>query len=597
MDIGNPQALWLLLLVAALFLFRRHQPRVRMAVGNIHLWREVAPTSAASLVARVRRHWLLILRIAFVVATAIALARPSVPAAERRVALILDVSASMGARSGETRRLDLAKARAISMVAAYPASTQVRLIAAGAAPRPLGDYTAGDPRLPLAIRSLEATAENADLAAAVSAARAGDNAPTSLHVISDAAPPVDAQRGISPSGDVQWVKVGAPVDNVAIVQLAARRLPSSPARGQVLVELRNYGRRALTTEIEIAVEGHRAARLPVRLEAGGNATSVADISPIEGIVTARLPGDDALPADDRRFAVVPRLGRARVLLVGGSFFLEKALSVNPTVAVEHTGSLQVETRDFSAATYDVLVCEGCQAPSDLRVPLLIAAPRGGRAAAPAMLSVSAPEHPLLAGLDLTGLAARPGTSRAPEPSENVIARVGDEPAIVAYERKGVRVVELRVDPADGELPLSPAFPVMIANTIDWLTARDRNPRQVIAGQPVEWLLHRGPPSAEVVLPDNRTLSIPVFENHLTVADTREAGIYRIRDGVSDDLFAVNPATDSESDLLTSTVDPRQAATAGRPVVSRREAFLTLLLFAFVLLTAEWWFRLHSMRRS
>lgn len=600
MGFRDPQALWLLFLIAALLLARRRQPRARTAVGNIYLWREVSPTSATRLIARLRRNWLLLLQIAFVTAAVIALARPMLTVSDDRVVLILDVSASMGARDGETQRLDIAKARAISIAETLSGSAHVRLIAAGAAPRTVGDYAAADPRLASAIRSLELTAESSDIAAAIRATAAAEELPTAIHVISDATPAARTQTALSPKTGVQWVKVGRAADNAAILQLVARRLPSSPARGQVLVEIKNYGTRALNTAVEISVDQEVAARLPVRLDAGAGITHVADVSPLEGIVTARLLTDDALPIDNIRFAVVPPIDSTRILLAGNSFFLEKALSVNPRLTVERNSAQALAAQDdrHRLAAYDVIVCDRCAAPSDAQLPLLIVAPAGARGTAPAGLSISAPDHPVVAGLDLTGIAAVGMVSRAPGHIENVIARVGDEPAILAYEQKGVRVIELRIDPADADLPLSPAFPVLISNAIDWLTARGENPLQVRAGESVTWLLRRAPAAAvEIVSPDNRPLAASVFENHLTVADTHAAGVYRIRGGGANDWFAVNPATDGESDLTERTADVADALITASSVDPRRETFSVFLVLALSLLAAEWWYRLHSVRRT
>src|SRR5262249_16509689 len=49
------------------------------------------------------------------------------------------------------------------------------------------------------------------------------------------------------------------------------------------------------------------------------------------------------------------------------------------------------------------------------------------------------------------------------------------PAVVAYEQDGRRVVDVRIDRGDASLPLSIGFPVLVANAVEWVAERNRDP--------------------------------------------------------------------------------------------------------------------------
>src|SRR3954465_9376036 len=75
----NPWAFAWIPLIAVLLLVARHRaPRPRRAVANLYLWRQTTPLDPARLaLARLRRHRLLALQIAFMLAVIGALAQPA----------------------------------------------------------------------------------------------------------------------------------------------------------------------------------------------------------------------------------------------------------------------------------------------------------------------------------------------------------------------------------------------------------------------------------------------------------------------------------------------------------------------------------------
>jgi hypothetical protein len=99
---------------------------------------------------------------------------------------------------------------------------------------------------------------------------------------------------------------------------------------------------------------------------------------------ARLLENDSLAADNVRFAVLPGLDARRALLITeGNFFIERVLASNPnlTLDVAAPGEATVSSR------YDVVVCEGCDAPpAGAAAALLVSRDTPGGAAEPSTVA-------------------------------------------------------------------------------------------------------------------------------------------------------------------------------------------------------------------
>jgi len=185
MAMANPGALWLLLVIAAWLLLGRNQrARPQRPVGNLYLWSQPASSAPAHVaIRRIRRHWLILLQAAIMAALVLALARPTLSWQAPRVALVLDVSASMQARGPDGIRMDLAKQAARSVVESLPPGAQVLVITAGPVATLLGEYPVGGPGLQRALDDIVATAASADLPRAIRAARTAGIEPEAVYVI------------------------------------------------------------------------------------------------------------------------------------------------------------------------------------------------------------------------------------------------------------------------------------------------------------------------------------------------------------------------------------------------------------------------------
>src|SRR5258706_9034108 len=165
MTLTHPYALWLLaLLPVPLLLARWRTPARRLPVSNLYLWRGLNRLQAARpTLRRVRFDWLVALQMAFIGIVIAALTDPTVTLQSARAAFVIDVSSSMAANDGPMSRFERARLLEQSVLHALPRRSHVRVIAAGASPRDLGDYAVTDPALTRTLGALAPTAGPSDL--------------------------------------------------------------------------------------------------------------------------------------------------------------------------------------------------------------------------------------------------------------------------------------------------------------------------------------------------------------------------------------------------------------------------------------------------
>ncbi|HUK34809.1 MAG TPA: BatA domain-containing protein, partial [Vicinamibacterales bacterium] len=454
---ASPHALWLLFLLPVPLLLSRRPHARRHSVSNLYLWRTSTDPDALSLTPRsLRRRWLVLVQMATLAAIAIALARPMVSARAERVAFVFDLSSSMSARDGGATRLDAARRRARSFLASLSGRSRVRLIGAGAIARDLGDYAAVDPALGRAIDQLTPTAGIADMSsAALLAIRSADER---IVVFSDQVRDLGASTRAE---GVAWEIVGEPADNLAISTLVARRRPLAPVDGDVLVVVHNYGSHPRRADVEISADDRVIGRQTIAIQADADGRILVNASDIGRVIKARLLVEDALAVDNQRTDVVPPVEPIRVRVAGRSnFYVDKALASDATI-----------TRQPSQDADELIVC-GCEEPPPTGDVLLLRA--GARRFDAAPLVVANPDHPIASALffadTIASLAAGPENG-------DVIVRAGGVPAVVASERGGRRIVDIRFEPGP-ETAVNSAFPILIANAIRWLDGRGGNSTQL-----------------------------------------------------------------------------------------------------------------------
>lgn len=487
--------------VLYLLKMRRRQVEVPFAA----LWAQVLRQSETrKLWRRLRRilSWLMQLVLLGLIALALSDPRPESWLRDARtVAVVIDTSASMGGRDRDgPTRLEQAVTRARGELEALGPNDRALLLFAGAevvVGAPLG---AGPAAMNAALDKVTLSPGEADIRAAMSLARnalAGRAGPEVL-LLTDAALPesqrkyLDACRGDDPK---QACRIGLSTSepaNLAITAFAARRYPGDREKVEVLAQVHNLGLRPARALLRIEADGIEIGRVELELQPGASERKVisrldaardrleARLIPLSDDPDSRYSLGPGL--DDEAFAVVPPVDPLDVVLVsdGSNLFLEGALLTLDdyvrldAIGPEAGGADAEEIKNADIVFYDL----GTKMlPNPLpETNLVIFDPhRNPDSPAPIALDkeLKRPrlteqdrKHPILRGVVFKDINMFRGTSFKLEPGDvPLVSHLGDP--IVALREGRHSVLQIGFDPRQSDLPMRVAFPLLVANTVDY----------------------------------------------------------------------------------------------------------------------------------
>jgi Ca-activated chloride channel family protein len=490
---GATAALAILTTGAVVALYFVRLRRREVPVAFVALWLGLAGAASTLRRSRRLRHWLSLLLALSIVATLLLAAVDPRPAAVdptgRSWVILIDRSASMSATDEEGTRLEAARARARALVRGMNPADRALVASFAAEPTAESGFGADPASLERAIAAVAPTDEPGDLPRALSFAAAvlrGRPRPA-VALISDGGFGEDARRTAPAGLDVRYAPVGRRGENVGILSLGARRDPADPGAVEAGLVVQSFRSAPAVVPVEVLSEDRVVDRLRVALAPGERrSVALAHLFAPGARIEARLAGTDDLAADDRAAATVPEIPRRRVLRVGDSdLYLDGALlSLGQTVVVDRLPAADADRALARAGDYDLVIFDGATpavAPGAGR--FLYFDPHGpgspvpvrGRTRDPVLdpASVRA-DHPVVRHLDLGDVNIAEAGRLAPAANDRVLAAAFGAPLLVTRERPGLRVAVLAFDPRRSDLPMRPAFPLLIANTLAWV-GRDGDP--------------------------------------------------------------------------------------------------------------------------
>ncbi|MCR4406472.1 MAG: VWA domain-containing protein [Anaerolineae bacterium] len=590
-------------------------------VSSVYLWRRaIRDVEANAPWQRLRRNLLLFLQIAFLLALILALARPFhwvQGAAGQNVILILDTSASMAATDVAPSRLEMAKTRALELIEGLPDNARVTVIAASDEAQVLISAAQDRGEIRTAIHSAVVTNAGSDLTAALTlvAAIAARQPDTEIIILSDGAVTLP-QTGLP--ARVSFIPIGTNDNNQAIGALSLREEGGGQALS-AFVQVINYGRETVQRRLDLLADGTAVNAYELELKPGAVRTIVAeDLPPTAQVIEARLAGSDALSLDDHAWAVCRRHETTAVTLVSpGNLFLETGLSLLPGLQLT-----TIKPADFDLTTQPPNHLT-TQPPNltilDRYVPLTATLPVGnllfiapvrstaffsvtGTIAEPQPRPVSADE-PLLRHVSLADVSIMEAV-RIPLPdwARLVVWGEGEEnsvPLLFVGEVDRRRVAVLTFDLLKSDLPLQVAFPLLLANLMDYLapgTGGDL-PVQLAPGEPLALSV---PPGVEEIIvegPDGMRTRLVPEDGQAVYGNTPGLGVYRIswqgeEAETREALVAVNLFNPGESAIAPREELPLPGMEVGTtastaPEQARREWWRPLVAIALFVFTAEW----------
>lgn len=376
------------------------------------------------------------------------------------------------------------------------------------------------------------------------------------------------------------------------------------------------------------VDGQLYHEETLTIEAHNSWESVlSEFPPNANLIQASFGNADLLALDNVATAAVPAPSTRRVLLVGArTEQIERALKAVPGIELT-----KVEPQKYDpAGGYDVYVFEGWY---PLTAPpghwLLIDPPArgspinvtgtlgrrtdGGKDVNDAHIARVLPS-PLLAGVDLTGVGITEAKKvRLPEWAEEVVSG-RDAPLIMLGFPRPYRAVVFTFDLRSTNLFGRIGFPVLIANTVNWLTGETTGIARVSPGSeneivPGDALLIQPLPRAKRVEIETPAKRKYTFEGNDAVRfqDTVRPGPYTVtqfdgtgaiakrtfvatvlppgRDAALGDL---KPRADMAS--LSTVTGPKTQPVVFGPGVERTlsEWWRPIGVLVLVALVAEWW---------
>ncbi|MCS6774455.1 MAG: VWA domain-containing protein, partial [Thermoflexales bacterium] len=532
---------------------------------------------------------LLLLQLATLAVLVFALARPFMlaPASlSNRILVMLDASASMQAQDEPLSRFEAARARIRDLIRSKPASSEVALILVDSAPRALSAPTADAAALLQALEEATPSLSAANWSAAVALAIAfgAGNPEVETVVFTDGAHADDL--GALP-GRARAVILGSQSENLALSLLALRL---GESRLSALVRLTNTGTRAQRALVAVRADDRLvdARRLSVPPQRDQD-WALGELPSEAQVVTAEIREADAdyFALDNALYAVnTATVERKVALLSPGNLFLEQALSLLPGIRVARVLTLTAQAEPPA----DLYVVDGLTAslPSGAHVLWI-----GGSLPftvtgnfTDTVYARTTP-HPVARAVDwrMVNVQAAQQIERPAWLRPIIQARggalvlAGEDPS-----KRWGRVVLLTFDLRRSDLPLQVAFPILVANAVDWLAPPlgFDIPAVIAPGEGV-----RLPAGAQLVFPNGEATLVP----ESGVVQTAQLGVYRFTSGERRGAFAVNFVNLKESQLrpnpsLSVGKDPVSAT--DRQLTEQRELWRLLAIAALALLVVEWW---------
>jgi Ca-activated chloride channel family protein len=588
MEFLNPAALYGLFALPLLlvpYLIRR-KPR-RVVFSSLLLFLGQGTQATAKPWGRLRLPLVFFLQLLLLLMLILALAEPVFSVRLSNIAIVMDNSASMQALEDGTARAVLARHRAGRVLGDLSGNGKVDIFTI--VPQLQKVNTA--PLSPSKAIELLTGLESYDLADAPTNYAdllnelAANHKYERVYFITDR--PVRGQ-----SGPIRVLTVGTPRDNLAIIAFTVSPSSLVNKRLEAVVEVANHSAGDQRITVTITADSKRSvlANRELKVPAGQTASASFQGLPEKPHYVAEIDDSDALPLDNRQFAIPANTRSLKILGISPRPQALNSLRAIPGVSLTIVAPEDYQRTDRSAFGLEIFHYS-TPALLPLNPTLLVLPPDSnpvvnlGNPITRPVASGWRESHPLNRYLNLA--LFRPAYARPliPQTAAETIIETVQGPLALAMEHQGTRLLVLGFDPfpylGRENLPMS----IFTLNLLDWFVSagsgRGRTTGEAIA---------LGAAQQQSVLTTPRGEKQVAKPGSSSFTNTFYQGIYQLNRGGEGQLLAINYHSASESDLRDSK--PIELQPTENAINSGSTLFFFwpyLIMASLLLFIIEWFF--------
>jgi len=602
--------------IPILLLYMLRLRRQEHVISSTFLWQQVIQdTEANTPWQRLRRNLLLFLQLLILLLMVLALARPfmTVPTVSAgKIALLVDASGSMNATDIDGRtRFDEAVAQALDIINNMNPQDTISLIRVAEVAEPITSYTDSQAELRLGLNSISVGVGQADWDTALTLAAAGSAGAENFSIVMVSDGGIGSATSL-PANIPQpiYVPVGESSDNVAITALATRSLAGQPP--QLFAQVTNYGEQSADISLVIRLNDvlslSRSGTIPPQsqLPIPFDEPITEPFDTLSASLTFDNEVNNFLTLDDTAWTVQNEVNTRRIFYVsdGNNLFVEQVLRSLPGAQTfrGNADNTRLPGDDFDLYVFngwlpdvlpdgDMLIIN----PPD-STPLFAV---GSEITETSNIEIVPIDSPITAFVDLDEMSLLQFRNIIADWAQPLITTDGGDILLVG-ETNGQQVAILPFDVRDSNLPLLIAYPVLMANLVDWFSPADivNLPDGLSVGDSV--IIN--PPlladSLRVTAPDGTVTDLPVNSSSVVFTNTGQLGIYLLEiitggEVTQSQNFAVNLFTTGESDITPVAEDGLQLGGTAIEVETEeqlglREFWGVFILLVLIVLSIEWY---------
>ncbi|MGE4283380.1 MAG: BatA and WFA domain-containing protein [Clostridia bacterium] len=586
-------AIFLPIIVILYLLKQQHQ---EYPISSIMLWQQALKDIEASAPwQKLRNNLLMLLQLLLMSLLIFALSKPFIQTnrvISQELILVLDVSASMQAKDSSPNRFEAAKKELLKVVENSNPNTSFTVISMGNKTKIEISKSYDKGTVVEEVKKIKATNGSANIQEARTIIQSIQNESKSAQVI------LFGDYLDESFKDIKFVNVAGNNDNAAVVLLSYTQQGDAMI---VLSRIRNYSAQEKRLSLSLFGDEKVIDAKDIDLQPGEVKDIYWNSIPADIILlSCEIENSDDIDQDNIARTVVNKQKSRKVLLVTErNVFLEKALMLLTDMELFKTNYDNVGiTEGYDLYIYDGLTPE--KLPLDGNVLIINPTPDNPlfeiRSGDVEVSTIEKSAHPLMDHIQDYGFSiSKARDIKVPEWGETVLIS-RDVPLIIAGQKDTQKIIVIGFDLHQSDIPLKPAFPMMISNFISWLTPSAV--QEISSLVPYEAAVFSVYPETEevnVVSPSGKKLKAAPPFPILPFEQTEEIGFYTVEHKSAKQnnyhFFAVNYPTATESALGGSS-NTREAS---EELSSDKEKLVIgynltwiLLLLALLVLSVEWW---------